>query len=142
MLLCEFRLCMTKAVGQAHTPFFKEKINLKQVRKEINNLDKMQTKNVIISFRVTPEEKARLERKSRGYDRLSDYLRDCVLGKEIVIVEGADRIADELRRIGNNLNQLTRAVHMGQIQTIDLSGMRKEVALLWQSLNSLPRAVR
>ena len=133
---------MTKAVGQAHTPFFKEKINLKQVRKEINNLDKMQTKNVIISFRVTPEEKARLERKSRGYDRLSDYLRDCVLGKEIVIVEGADRIADELRRIGNNLNQLTRAVHMGQIQTIDLSGMRKEVALLWQSLNSLPRAVR
>ena len=91
---------MTKAVGQAHTPFFKERINQKQVRKEINNLDKMQTKNVIISFRVTPEEKARLERKSRGYDRMSDYFRDCVLGKEIVIVEGVDRVADELRRIG------------------------------------------
>jgi len=133
---------MTKAVGQAHTPFFKEKINLKQVRKEINNLDKMQTKNVIISFRVTPEEKARLERKSRGYDKMSDYLRDCVLGKEIVVIEGVDRVADELRRIGNNLNQLTRAIHMGQIQAVDLSGMRKEVATLWQSLNSLPRAVR
>ena len=133
---------MTKAVGQAHTPFFKEKINQKQVRKEINNLDKMQTKNVIISFRVTPEEKARLERKSRGYDKLSDYLRDCVLGKEIIVIEGVDRVADELRRIGNNLNQLTRAVHMGQIHAVDLSGMRKEVATLWQSLNSLPRAVR
>ena len=105
-------------------------------------MDKMQTKNVIISFRVTPEEKARLERKSRGYDKLSDYLRDCVLGKEIVVIEGVDRVADELRRIGNNLNQLTRAVHMGQIHAVDLSGMRKEVATLWQSLNSLPRDAR
>ena len=105
-------------------------------------MNKKQTKSVLLSFRVTPEEKEKLERKARGYDRMSDYLRDCVLGKEIVIVEGADRIADELRRFGNNLNQLTRAVHMGQIQAVDLSGMRKEVALLWQSLNSLPRAAR
>ena len=105
-------------------------------------LNEMQTKNVIISFRVTPEEKARLEQKSRGYNQLSDYLRDCIFGKEIIVIEGVDRVADELRRIGNNLNQLTRAVNMGQIQAVDLSGMRKEVATLWQSLNSLPRAVR
>ena len=105
-------------------------------------MNQMLTKNVMISFRVTPEEKARLERKSRGYDRLSDYLRDCVLGKEIIVIEGVDRVADELRRIGNNLNQLTRAVNMGQIQAVDLSGMRKEVAMLWQSLNSFPRTVR
>ncbi|MBQ3639655.1 MAG: MobC family plasmid mobilization relaxosome protein [Clostridia bacterium] len=105
-------------------------------------MNEKQTKSVLLSFRVTPEEKEKLERKSRGYDRMSDYFRDCVLGKEIVIVEGVDRVADELRRIGNNLNQLTRAVHMGQIQAVDLSGMRKEVAMLWQSLNSLSRAVR
>lgn len=102
----------------------------------------MLTKNVMISFRVTPEEKARLEQKSRGYDKLSDYLRDCIFGKEIVVIEGVNRVADELRRIGNNLNQLTRAVHMGQIHAVDLSGMREGVATLWQSLNSLPRDVR
>lgn len=105
-------------------------------------MNQMLTKNVMISFRVTPEEKARLEQKSRGYDKLSDYLRDCIFGKEIVVIEGVDRVADELRRIGNNLNQLTRAVHMGQIQAVDLSGMREGVATLWQSLNSLPRDVR
>ena len=105
-------------------------------------MDKMQAKNVIISFRVTPEEKARLEQKSQGYDKMSDYLRDCIFGKEIIVIEGVDRVADELRRIGNNLNQLTRAVNMGQIQAVDLSGMRKEVAMLWQSLNSFPRTVR
>ena len=105
-------------------------------------MNEKQTKSILLSFRVTPEEKEKLERKSRGYDRMSDYLRDCVLGKEIIVIEGVDRVADELRRIGNNLNHLTRTVHMGQIQAVDLSGMRKEVALLWQSLNSLPRAVR
>ncbi len=105
-------------------------------------MNEKQTKSVLLSFRVTPEEKEKLERKSRGYDRMSDYLRDCVLGKEIIVIEGVDRVADELRRIGNNLNQLTRAVHMGQIRAVDLAGMRKEVALLWQSLNSLPRDAR
>ena len=105
-------------------------------------LNEKQTKSVLLSFRVTPEEKARLEQKSRGYDKMSDYLRDCIFGKEIVVIEGVDRVADELRRIGNNLNQLTRAVNMEQIQAVDLSGMRKEVAMLWQSLNSCPRTVR
>ena len=105
-------------------------------------MNEMQTKNVIISFRVTPEEKVRLEQKSRGYEKISDYLRDCIFGKEIIVIEGVDRVADELRRIGNNLNQLTRAVNMGQIRAVDLSGMRKEVAMLWQSLNSCPRTVR
>ena len=64
-------------------------------------LNEKQTKSVLLSFRITPEEKARLEQKSRGYDRLSDYLRDCIFGKEIVVIEGVDRVADELRRIGN-----------------------------------------
>ena len=71
-------------------------------------------KSSIISFRVTPEEKALLEEKSYGHYRLmSDYIRDCVFKKEIVVINGLDKFADELRRIGNNLNQLARIVHSG-----------------------------
>ena len=38
------------------------------------------------------------------------YLRDCALGKKIIVVKGVDEVANELRKIGNNLNQLTKLV--------------------------------
>ena len=100
-------------------------------------------KSSIISFRVTPEEKALLEVKSYGHYRLmSDYIRDCVFKKEIVVINGLDEFADELRRIGNNLNQLTRAVNAGYAEIIDLDKTKEEVKKLWQSLNSLAQIAR
>ena len=100
-------------------------------------------KTEILKFRVTPEEKEILEEKAYGsYRTMSRYLRDCALDKEIIVVTGADDIADELRRIGNNLNQLTRAVNSGYAREINLTEMRKEVAKIWQSLNSLRRSAR
>ena len=44
---------------------------------------------------------------------ISEYLRRCALGKQIVVVNGLDDLARELRAIGNNLNQITRAVNSG-----------------------------
>ena len=70
------------------------------------------------------------------------YLRDCALGKKIIVVKGVDDIANELRKIGNNLNQLTRAVNAGYCYQIDLRETSEEVARLWQSLNSLSQEVR
>ena len=97
-------------------------------------------KTEILKFRVTPEEKEILEEKAYGsYRTMSRYLRDRALGKEIIVVLGADSIADELRRIGNNLNQLTRAVNSGYAREINLTETRKEVAKVWQLLNSLRR---
>jgi len=104
---------------------------------------KEENKNKIISFRVTPEERALIEERSYGHYRLvSDFLRDCALKKEIVVVEGAEEMAQELRRIGNNINQLTRAVNAGLITEINLSETRKELAAIWQSLNSLLQSAR
>ena len=96
-----------------------------------------------MKFRVTEEEESRIREKALSSYRLpSMYLRDCALGKEIVVFPHGDEIAEELRRIGNNLNQLTRAVNAGIIQVIDLSLMKEEVKQVWQSLNSLHRAAR
>ena len=70
------------------------------------------TKSSIIAFRVTPEERAWIEKHSYGnYRVISDFVRDCIFEKDIVIVKGLDEFSNELRRIGNNLNQLTRAVN-------------------------------
>ena len=91
----------------------------------------------ILNFRVTKEEKQQIEDKAFiKYDTLAPYLHDCALQKEILVISGLSGIQDELNAIGNNLNQLTCAVNMGQATAVDLTEMRKEVASIWQLLNS------
>ena len=70
------------------------------------------------------------------------YLRDCALDKKIIVVKGVDEAANELRKIGNTLNQLTRAVNSGYCYEVDLRETREGVARLWQLLNSLTQEVR
>ena len=104
---------------------------------------KTQPKTEIISTRVTPERREIIEEKAySSYRTPSMYLRDCALGKEIIVVKGVDDIANELRKIGNNLNQLTRAVNADYCYEVDLRETREEVARLWQLLNSLTQEVR
>ena len=104
---------------------------------------KRETKTEIISTRVTPEQREIIEEKAySSYRTPSMYLRDCALDKKIIVVKGVDDIANELRKIGNNLNQLTRAVNSGYAYEVDLRETREEVAKLWQSLNSLTQEVR
>ena len=108
-------------------------------RKEIK-MKNQEQKTVIIPFRVTPAEKEKIEEMSYGhYKLMSDFIRECIFKKDIIIIDGADKIADELRRIGNNVNQLTRAANAGIISVVDLRATRKELAELWQLLNSLQR---
>lgn len=91
----------------------------------------------ILNFRVSKEEKRIIEDKALvKYDTLAPYLRDCALQKEILVISGLSGIQDELNAIGNNLNQLTRAVNSGVRSAVDLSEMRKEVASVWRLLNS------
>lgn len=97
----------------------------------------------IIPFRVTPEEKNKIiEKAFTSYREPSMYLRDCALNKQIIVVPGADAVAVELRRIGNNLNQLTREVHAGYVSAINLTETGEELKAIWQSLNALLQAVR
>ena len=109
------------------------------IRKDLNYLENQNdTKSSIIAFRVTPEERAWIEKHSYGnYRIISDFVRDCIFEKDIVIIKGLDEFSNELRRIGNNLNQLTRAVNAGYVRAVDLTETKEEVEKLWQSLNSL-----
>ena len=140
---CQFRLCITTALfraaakaeaGKARTPLL---ISLEVI------FMKTQTKTEIISTRVTPEQREIIKEKAySSYRTPSMYLRDCALGKKIIVIKGVDDVANELRKIGNNLNQLTKAVNSGYCYQIDLRETREEVARLWQLLNSLTREVR
>lgn len=100
-------------------------------------------KEVIIPFRVSEQEKETLEKKAAACGwSFSDYIRTCISGKHVTIIQGADALTEELRRIGNNLNQLTRHANTGFVDVVDLHETRREVARIWQLLNSLCQGVR
>lgn len=94
-----------------------------------------------IRVRVTPEEKEIITKKAlSSYRLLSDYMRDCALDKEIIAVTGLDDMAKELRRIGNNLNQMTVLAHQNKAQFFNLEELKMEVGHIWQYVNSsLPK---
>ena len=50
----------------------------------------------------------------------TDFLIAAALGKEITLMEDLKPILYELRRIGNNVNQLTKLANMGSIKTVNL----------------------
>ena len=103
----------------------------------------METRTEILKFRVTPEEKEIITCKAlSSYRLLSRYLRDCALEKPITVIHGADEIAEDLRRIGNNVNQIARFVNAGLITAADLTEAREELKEIWRSLNSLVQAAR
>ncbi|WP_216556235.1 MobC family plasmid mobilization relaxosome protein [Roseburia sp. MSJ-14] len=95
-----------------------------------------------MKFRATEEEKSIIMKKVDASDlSISEYLRRCALDKPVIVMEGVDQIAYELRAIGNNLNQITRAVNSGYIHAVNLQEMEEVLGLLWQSLNSLQQSV-
>jgi hypothetical protein len=95
-------------------------------------------KNKIITIRVTEQEKEKLIRKSINAElSLSEYLIEQGLDKDIIRIEGLDEFITELRRIGNNINQLTHLANSGAIYTVDLSNTKIELGKIWKAINDL-----
>lgn len=68
---------------------------------------------------------------------LTKFIVSSCLKDKIVIVNGLDKVGTELRRIGNNINQLTRFANEKIITVIDLKELRMEVHNIWQLLKQL-----
>ena len=59
------------------------------------------------------------------------------LDKDIVIVDGLNEVVAKLRKIGNNINQLTYLANSGRIYTVDLSEVKQEIGKVWNAINNL-----
>ncbi|BDF57368.1 hypothetical protein CE91St36_01850 [Christensenellaceae bacterium] len=66
---------------------------------------------------------------------LREYLLRCITGKEIVVHEGGNMVVAELKRIGNNLNQLTYLTNAGRIYDCE-----RELQNLYTEVREVRRA--
>ena len=95
-------------------------------------------KDNVITIRVTKQEKESLIKKSQKVEMtLSEYLIEQGLERDIIIIEDVRNLVHELRKIGNNINQLTKLSNQGRITNINLEDVKKEMKSIWQLLNLL-----
>ena len=92
----------------------------------------------MIVIRVTKQEKERLIKKSQKAEMtLSEYLIEQGLERDIVIIEDVKNLVYELRKIGNNINQLTHLANSGVIKTVYLNEFKSDLKKIWNVLNCI-----
>lgn len=100
-------------------------------------MNRTRPKQIVI--RASESEFLRIKKKvDKSKLSQNEYLLKCCLDKEIIVVDGIRELVVELKRVGNNLNQLSRAVHEGRANCkAELSEIEKELSEIWQLLRQL-----
>lgn len=68
---------------------------------------------------------------------LSQYVRDAAMDKDVTVIDGVDDLIRELRRQGNNLNQLVVMARQGHVELVNMEPFMEVYENTWQTLNSL-----
>ena len=66
----------------------------------------------------------------------SDYIRKCSLGKNITVVPGIRDLIIEFKRIGSNLDKITRSVNCGTLTVLgdNLESIKEDLKTVWAKL--------
>ena len=100
-------------------------------------------KTAIITVRMTPENKRKIEQRAASAGMtVTDYLTTCALGKKIVRVDGLESILAELKAQGRNLNQLTVLATMGRVTVVQGDGLAGSYAYLCDEIYRLAQEIR
>lgn len=93
-------------------------------------------KDAELHIRLSKKDKEKiiaLAKKSKL--NISDYIVKSSLNSNIIVEEDKSEYISELRRIGNNINQITRNVNQGLVKEISLKEVKQELNKLWQLLS-------
>ena len=95
-------------------------------------------KDEFIRFRVAGWEKFHISKSAeKAHMSVSEFVRSSAMGREVTVIEGAGELLTELRRQGNNLNQLTVMARQGRIELVNMEPFMEVYERTWQTLNSL-----
>ena len=100
----------------------------------------MRKRNISIPIRVSDKELAVIDKKAeKARLTRTEYLITCATGKEITLIEDLKPILADLRRIGNNLNQLTRLANMGKIEAVSLAECKTALTEAYAAIYALAK---
>src|SRR5680860_1431586 len=94
-------------------------------------------RNITLSFWLTKDELESLKmRISNTNLNQSAYIRKSILDKNITVIPGIRDFTIELKRIGNNLNQITRMANEGSLTIIgdNMKNINEDLGSVWEKL--------
>ena len=96
-------------------------------------------RNTIMKFRATEEEAAEIRRKANAAGMtVSRFLRTAAVNSQVVLYNTADvfGLRSELKRIGNNINQIAMVVNSNRsVYQSDVRELKKLFSELSEKLN-------
>lgn len=96
-------------------------------------------RNKQIVIRATEDEFAQIKCKvNKSKLTQNKYLLQSALNKDITVIDGLKELTLETKRIGVNLNQLTKLANQGKVNCSDeLKEINRELMKVWQLLRQL-----
>ena len=65
----------------------------------------------------------------------SEYIRKSILKKNIIVIDEIKGLMVELKRVGNNLNQITRMMNNGEIKdSKELIEVKNNLEIVWDKV--------
>mgnify|MGYP003289922751 CR=1 FL=1 len=97
-------------------------------------------RNTTLTIRLTEEEKAHIVNMAKKANlSLTDYIVELSKLVPIVVPENVKPLLIELRRIGNNINQIATRANMDIYQRENFEGIRKELETMNDNLCKIAR---
>lgn len=98
-----------------------------------------------IVVRLSDEEYDRfIEKVEKSNLSQNEYFIKCVTGKKIIVIEGLKEVLTELKRIGANINQISKNLNSGIFQgaTEDIRQIRAELSKTTEAIITVLKGVR
>ena len=89
------------------------------------------------NFRVTDTIDA-LIRKKAADARMSitDYIILCAIDKKVINYDGLRELTTQVKKLGNNVNQLLILSRQGRINTVNLTATQEELQKIYELLSA------
>ena len=96
----------------------------------------MKTKR--LNFRISDETDAIIREKAKTAKMsITDYVITVATQKEMINFEGLSDVVTQIKRLGNNLNQLLILSRQGRITTVNLSETQEELKRIYELLSAV-----
>lgn len=103
-------------------------------------MSKQRRRDTTLTIRLTKSEKERIERNAKRAGRsIIDYLVLLSLEMPIHVAEDVKPLLIELKRIGNNLNQITAKINSGVFRSYDFQDVVDEQKKIYEQLLEIAR---
>lgn len=93
----------------------------------------MKTKR--FNFRVSDKMDALIREKAKSAGMcLTDYIILCAIDKKVINYDGLKELTTQIKKLGNNVNQLLILSRQGKIKTVNLTATQLELKKIYDLL--------